>query len=99
MLVETGSVRSIVPAQQFLVPVAPAPVTCETAQKLVGVEPAFGMGRGGPMRQPAAVQFRLLPVRTALVGPGGAAQPPPRLVICVTSRLRSGRMCGPGAEL
>jgi hypothetical protein len=92
--VESSRFTSIAPVQQSLVPDAPPPVTCETLQRLVGVEPAFGTGNGAPKRQPAAEQFRLLPVAVDVVGPSVAAHPPPRLVICVISWPMSGRVCG-----
>src|SRR5262245_40258444 len=99
MLVATGSVRSMAPVQQLLVPVAPPPDTCETAQKLIAVALEFVMGTGAPTRHPGAEHFRLLPVLVDVVGPSVAPHPPPRPVICVTSTLWSGRRCGSGAEL
>jgi hypothetical protein len=46
---------------QFAVPLASVATTL-TTHTLVGVLPEFGIGSGGPKRQPTLVQFRLLPV-------------------------------------
>ena len=57
----SGRFRCVVPVLQFPVPLALVATTL-TTHTLVGVLPEFGMGSGGPKRQPTLVQFRLLPV-------------------------------------
>ena len=57
----SGRLRCDAPVLQFAVPLALVATTF-TTHTLVGVLPAFGMGSGGPKRQPTLVQFRLLPV-------------------------------------
>ena len=49
------------PVTQFAEPLALVATTL-TTHTLVGVLPEFGIGSGGPKRQPTLVQFRLLPV-------------------------------------
>jgi hypothetical protein len=49
------------PVTQFADPVASVATTL-TTHTLVGVLPEFGIGSGPPKRQPALLQFRLLPV-------------------------------------
>src|SRR5213596_2848762 len=57
----SGRLRVEAPLQHSAVPLASA-ATVLTTQTLVGVLSGFGIGSGGPKRQPMLVQFRLLPV-------------------------------------
>src|SRR5438552_8410209 len=57
----SGRLRLEAPVEQSAEPLASV-VTELTTQTLVGVLPGFGIGSGGPNRQPTLVQFRLLPV-------------------------------------
>src|SRR5438132_792073 len=66
----SGRLRLEAPVEQSAVPVALA-VTVLMTQTLVGVLPGFGIGSGGPNRQPTLVQFLLLPAAPeARVGRG-----------------------------
>jgi hypothetical protein len=57
----SGRFRCDAPVLQFPVPLALVATTL-TTHTLVGVLTEFGIGSGGPKRQPTLVQFRLLPV-------------------------------------
>ena len=58
----------------------------------------FGMASGAPKKQPAAVQVRLLPVCSDVVGPM-VATGPVHAVMAVTALPRSGTLTGSGTKL
>src|SRR5437667_1075085 len=57
----SGRLRFEAPVPQSVEPVASADTVLMT-HRLIAVADAFGIGSGGPNRQPTLVQFRLLPV-------------------------------------
>jgi hypothetical protein len=97
-IVESGMERLVAPVAQFTLPVA-APDRAFRKQKLNGVEAGFGIAIGAPKRQPALVQFLLLPpVCVDVVAPTVAVWPA-HDVMAVTKEFRSGTGYGSGMAL
>src|SRR5437899_7142135 len=90
----SGRLRLEAPVEQSAEPLASV-VTELTTQTLVGVLPGFGIGSGGPNRQPMLVQFRLLPVWVEVRLPRVTVVPLPG-VTAVSELPMSGTAYGSG---
>src|SRR5262245_28338677 len=65
---ESGRARLVTPVEQLVVPEALVATRLMT-QTLIAVVLVFGIGSGGPKRQPTAEQLALLPVCAEVSGP------------------------------
>src|SRR5512145_3090860 len=76
----SGRFRLVTPVVQFVVPTAFTATTLRTHTLMAGVV-AFGIGSGGPNRQPTAEQVRWL-IAVMLVPPGSATDPRVMAPVC-----------------